>query len=225
MKAKGISEDVLNDHMLNIAGRITLDSSLVKWVRDFIEELADKELKNWQSIQKTKDDRKRQLSIRRKRVKDAFLDGTFTKEEFREEITGIDSEITSLDKTVSKKDDWKFFLLSLINIGSEIQMIWKSGGVTDKRAVLTKLGLKFVWDEEILSIYAPIWLETFLKGLYAIKEKNELTKLKNPLKKKGDLSISREISPALCRMWVYNQTEFSQKNEANDSGLVKLILE
>lgn len=224
IKAKGISENVLDRHVLDIANSIVLDLGLTKWVRNFIEELADQELKNWQSIQKTKEDRRRKLESRRRRVKEAFLDGTFTKEEYKEETTRIDSEIVSLDKTVSKKDDWKFFLLSLVDLGSEIKGIWKIGGVSDKRAVLTKLGLKFVWDEETLSIYAPIWLETLLKGLCAIKEKNESTKLKNPLVKQEDFGENRELCSTLCRMWVYNQTEFLQKNDTNDLELVKIII-
>lgn len=201
MKTKGVPEEKLDAIILDIADRIEMDENIVKWSQKYIDDISGEEIKNWKTLLEKQEERIKNMENRRRKVRDAFLDGTFSKEEYKNEMRIIDMQIAE-KRTRNRKDgDWETCLRSLVHLGSEINCVWKNNNIQEKRAILLKLGLNLTWDEENLNVHKPIWLDILINGLNGVKSKNGGIEPKNHPIKKGGLDGVGERCPPLCRMW------------------------
>lgn len=224
LKAKGVLENDLNTFILKLADHIEMKSELANWSQKFIHKIADQELEDWEEQSKRAEHIYKEIGKKRRRIKEAFIDGIFNKEEYQNEIRKIDTEVAYNNRSTSHNDDWKDFLCSLIHFGSELKMVWKTDDLNHKRAVLKKLRSNFVWDEENLSFYGSKWLNTFILGLNDYNLKNAPIELKNRLTKQGDSNESEATIPTLRAMWKQLRTKYCQEIDHKNPELVKIIL-
>lgn len=224
LKVKGVLENDLDAIILKLADCIAMDSKVTKWSQKFINEIADKELEDWREQSHRQSIAVEELQKKKDRIKEAYIDGVFNKEEYCDEIRKIDAKAALSNEIIKHKTQWKDFLYSLTNLSSEMKMVWKTGTINHKREVFKQLRSNFVWDEKNLSFYAPIWLETLILGIHSFKFKNEPIKPKNHHIKQSDLAENDTASQSLWRMWEEIRTQYLQEKDPNNPELIKLIL-
>ncbi|GGG19910.1 hypothetical protein GCM10011344_20680 [Dokdonia pacifica] len=224
IKTKGVPENDLDIIVLKIADHIEMDSKLAQWSQQFINDIADQELNSWQ--EKSQRDKYiiDRFTKKKSRIKEAFIDGIFSKEEYQQEIQKIDAEIALNSRSTKYSNDWKDFLCSLIHFGSELKMVWKTNDVTHKRNALKTLRSNFIWDEKNLSFYGPKWLNYLINGLNSFKSKGNQFEPKNHLVNKGDFGKFQDVCPNLRTMWQSIRTTYLQEKDSENPELVKIIL-
>lgn len=217
LKAKGVVEKELDDLILRLAESISMDAEIIEWSQYYINEMEDKEIKERQAMIDANTDYVQQLEKRKLRLKNAFLDGVFSIEEYQAERSRIEELEHQTSQDYSQNIRWKDLLLSLINLGAETRCIWKNGDIEQKRMVLARFQSNLIWDEEKLSIYKPKWLETLIFGLNEVNAEIRVIEPKKNLINQYDLQGLKDSLPALCRMWDTLRTEVIQEHASSST--------
>lgn len=195
--AKGLPETIANEKMLELAERITLNENLMEWSKKYIHLIKDSEVDEIKEKTKSRNNYFKKLEERKKRAKDAFLDGVFSQEEYQEEKVRLEQEEKN-QKAQPKKKDWYTISSQLVSLGYEMKLVWENGQVNQKREILQKLQSNFVWNEENLNVFNTKWIDTILKHLPRVNEEQIKIEQAKSLVKQGDLADFRETFPSLC---------------------------
>jgi DNA invertase Pin-like site-specific DNA recombinase len=195
--AKGVPQPLADEKILALAQKITLSKSLTEWSQKYLHEIKDKEVEFIHQASQEQENYLNKLTERKRRAKDAYLDGTFTQEEYLEEKQQLEKE-ESQQKSKPEKTDWYSLVSELTTLGEEIQNVWVKGTIKSKRKVLEKLKSNFVWDEQNLNVSNVKWINAIITGLIEGRDEiNEIEQVKT-LAKQGDLLEMRQSFPTLC---------------------------
>tara|TARA_B100001179_G_C18586990_1_gene402664 strand:+ start:205 stop:1932 length:1728 start_codon:yes stop_codon:yes gene_type:complete len=195
--AKGLPETSANEKMIELAEQITLNENLMDWSKKYINLIKDNEINEIKEKTQSRDNYFKKLEERKKRLKDGYLDGIFSQEEYREEKKKLEQEEKS-EKAQPKKKDWHTLSSELVTLGHEMKLVWKDGQVKQKRDILQKLQSNFIWNEENLNVSNAKWIDTILKHLPTVQEQQIKIEQAKSLVKQGSLQDFRETFPSLC---------------------------
>ena len=178
----------------------SFSQSLADWSRKYIAEMKQEDL-NLEAQKRTQQEKYlKELHVKRKRAKQALLNGTFSEEEYREISTKLAREESSVIQS-PLKIDWNEELLKVVDLAESFISIIEKGEIEDKRKLLAQMHSTLIWDEEKLSIINAKWMDTLINGLKKIRSQNQGFEPLKYVENKGDLDDFGQTCPLLCRLW------------------------
>ncbi len=195
--AKGLPESTINEKMGMLAELIVLNKDMMNWSKKYIHILKDREIDDMKKVTESRDNYFKKLDERKRRAKDALLDGIFTQSEYKEEIINLEKEEQG-KRSEPEKINWFDKMNELTTIGEELKLVMIKGDVIQKRDILHRLQSNFVWNEENLNVINEKHVETLMTGLIDGKDEINVIEHQKSLVKQGDLTEMRDAFPTLC---------------------------
>jgi len=199
-KTKGLNEKRIDEAILSIAKQIQFSPKMTQWSQKYLHLIKDMDIDRMKAVENAQEKQREQLEKRKRRAKEGYLDGFFTKEEYQAELEKLNLEELH-EKAKPESVDWYSTLYSLTTLGQEIIHVWENGTTKEKRTIFTALQSNLCWDEEKLHVYKPKWLECLIEQLPAAEAEIEAIEPMKSVDKQDDYDTFRERFPTMCRKW------------------------
>ena len=182
---------------MELAEELVFSNEVAEWSKKYLYEIRDLEVENLKVQTDSRNNYLTKLQERKQRAKDAYLDGTFTQQEYLEEKRNLEKE-EMVHEAQPKNVDWYSIALESMSFSDTIKTVWKHGDISHKREVLRELKSNFVWDEQNLNVFNVSWVNTLIEQLPTVTEEINKIEQEKSLVKQGDLADFKETFPSLC---------------------------
>ncbi len=148
------------------------------------------------SPKERKKNRITELEKRKITLRNLLVDGTIAKDEYEQDIAGINKEM--LDVQISLVDTKKGKPYDAISQIVNLYDVMSGDSKEDKIKLLQAMESHLVWDEKTLEFKCSDWVQAIKNGLVSEREKRHNLSPDIPLDYKGELDGFRKKFPVLC---------------------------
>ncbi len=177
---KYVDEKLITSSLVDyLSSNFVLSPSLVDWSKKHIPELKDSEIEENLMIERNIDEDKQNYEEAKARAREMFRDGHITNEEYKVDLSRINSKYGHIIKHKDTEEiNWIDQLNKIADFTVSISEVMKNGSLDQKRNMLFSLGANLVWDEENLCFTWSKGVTALINGIKGIRP--QITKCIKP---------------------------------------------
>ena len=221
--APSIEEREIDRFMVeNVARPIAIAPQLRDWAIAYLEESHDKELRDRRKEAKLIEEARRQRAMKRKRLRDLFISGQITEEEYQGDMAELDRSADEEETALALRGDWMEDARKVLNLAVEMEQVLTFGSPEHKNQALRHLRSNLTWDGQKLSVFNGKTANILLETLNLARAENPAFEPENCVDTSGSNEVFESVRPTLCRGMDAIRTYGGPLSTGADEPLVRL---
>lgn len=207
--------DIDGTMQTEVVSKLAISEALKEWCLNSIQGLEQREQKDIKTVDKSWYTQLQELDNRYERLKEAYLGGVFSEEEFQRDKDKIAQQKLKIKQKMGLGGDQRVDMGDLekkLDILTEIADIVENGEFDEKVGALSILGSNLKLKARKVSVSKDIFYETLQKGLLEARAKNPRFEPEITLANKDETEVFTSVRPTLLRMMNEVRTCVLSKN-------------